>query len=60
MLRGTPNSYRKRPGMVRNIRHFFQHSEETQQELHTLRCIVIEPALGRSLRGCLEKDTAEQ
>jgi tRNA C32,U32 (ribose-2'-O)-methylase TrmJ len=46
----------KRPGMVRNIRHFFQRGEVTQQELRTLHGIVTELALGRRLRGRLEKD----
>jgi len=35
----------KRPGMVRNIRHFFQRGEVTTQELNTLHGIVTE--LGR-------------
>ncbi len=35
----------KRPGMVRNIRHFFQRGEVTRQELNTLHGIVTE--LGR-------------
>lgn len=41
----------KRPGMVRNIRHFFQRGEATEQELRTLHGIVTELALGRRLRG---------
>ena len=41
----------KRPGMVRNIRHFFQRGEVTQQELRTLHGIVTELALGRRMRG---------
>jgi len=41
---------------VRNIRHFFQRGEVTQQELRTLHGIVTELALGRRLRGRLEKD----
>ncbi len=32
----------KRPGMVRNIRHFFQRGEVTVQELNTLHGIVTE------------------
>ena len=39
-----------------NIRHFFQRGEVTQQELRTLHGIVTELALGRRLRGRLEKD----
>jgi TrmH family RNA methyltransferase len=49
----------KRPGMVRNIRHFFQRGEVTQQELRTLHGIVTELALGRRLRGRLEQDMPE-
>lgn len=41
----------KRPGMVRNIRHFFERGEATEQELRTLHGIVTELALGRRLRG---------
>ncbi len=41
----------KRPGMVRNIRHFFQRGEATEQELRTLHGIVTELARGRSARG---------
>jgi tRNA/rRNA methyltransferase len=46
-LRNLP----KRPGMVRNIRHFFQRGEVTEQELRTLHGIVTELALGRRQRG---------
>jgi cysteinyl-tRNA synthetase/tRNA/rRNA methyltransferase len=49
-LRNLP----KRPGMVRNIRHFFQRGEVTQQELRTLHGIVTELALGRRQLGRLE------
>lgn len=41
----------KRPGMVRNIRHFFQRGEATEQELRTLHGVVTELALGRKSRG---------
>jgi tRNA/rRNA methyltransferase len=44
----------KRPGMVRNIRHFFQRGEVTEQELRTMHGVVTELALGRRLRGRLE------
>ncbi len=44
----------KRPGMVRNIRHYFQRGEVTEQELRTLHGIVTELALGRRLRGRVE------
>lgn len=46
-LRNPP----KRPGMVRNIRHFFGRGEVTEQELRTLHGVVTELALGRRLRG---------
>ena len=46
-LRNLP----KRPGMVRNIRHFFERGEVTEQELRTLHGIVTELALGRKARG---------
>ena len=50
-LRNVP----KRPGMVRNIRHFFQRGEVTDQELRTLHGIVTELALGRRQRGRTEE-----
>ena len=50
-LRNLP----KRPGMVRNIRHFFERGEVTEQELRTLHGIVTELALGRKQRGREEK-----
>jgi tRNA/rRNA methyltransferase len=37
----------KRPGMVRNIRHFFERGEVTEQELRTLHGVVTELAHGR-------------
>jgi TrmH family RNA methyltransferase len=51
-LRNAP----KRPGMVRNIRHFFQRGEVTEQELRTLHGVVTELAIGRRVRGRLEPD----
>ncbi len=51
-LRNPP----KRPGMIRNIRHFFQRGEVTEQELRTLHGIVTELAIGRRARGRLEPD----
>ncbi len=45
----------KRPGMVRNIRHFFQRGEVTVQELRTLHGIVTELARGRRQRGRAER-----
>ena len=41
-LRNPP----KRPGMVRNIRHFFGRGEVTEQELQTLHGIITELAHG--------------
>jgi TrmH family RNA methyltransferase len=49
-LRNLP----KRPGMVRNIRHFFQRGEVTEQELRTLHGIVTELTIGRRQMGRLE------
>jgi tRNA/rRNA methyltransferase len=46
----------KRPGMVRNIRHFFTRGEVTEQELATLHGIVTELARGRRVRGRVEPD----
>jgi len=54
-LRNLP----KRPGMVRNIRHFFERGEVTEQELRTLHGIVTELAIGRRQRGRLEPDQAD-
>jgi TrmH family RNA methyltransferase len=54
-LRNLP----KRPGMVRNIRHFFQRGEATEQELRTLHGIVTELSLGRRERGRMEPGTAD-
>jgi tRNA/rRNA methyltransferase len=51
-LRNLP----KRPGMVRNIRHFFQRGEVTEQELRTLHGIVTELARGRRQFGRLESE----
>ena len=55
-LRNLP----KRPGMIRNIRHFFQRGEVTEQELRTLNGVVAELAAGRRRRGRLERDDADQ
>lgn len=46
-LRNLP----KRPGMVRNIRHFFERGEVTEQELRTLHGIVTELSLSWRQRG---------
>ncbi len=40
----------KRPGMVRNLRHFFQRGEVTRQELNTLHGVVSELVRGRKGR----------
>jgi TrmH family RNA methyltransferase len=55
-LRNLP----KRPGMVRNIRHFFERGEATEQELRTLHGIVTELALGRRQRGREEREGADE
>lgn len=41
----------KRPGMVRNLRHFFERGEVTEQELRTLHGVVTELATGRKRRS---------
>ena len=41
----------KRPGMVRNLWHFFERGEVTRQELNTLHGVVTELARGRRTRG---------
>lgn len=41
----------KRPGMVRNLRHWFERGEVTEQELRTLHGVVTELARGRATRG---------
>jgi tRNA C32,U32 (ribose-2'-O)-methylase TrmJ len=46
-LRNLP----KRPGMVRNLRHFFERGEATEQELRTLHGVVTELSIGRRMRG---------
>jgi len=50
-LRNEP----KRPGMVRNLRHWFERGEITEQEVRTLHGIVSELSLGRIRRGSPEK-----
>jgi tRNA/rRNA methyltransferase len=50
-LRNLP----KRPGMVRNIRHFFERGEVTEQEVRTLHGIVTELAHGRRQVGRVEE-----
>jgi TrmH family RNA methyltransferase len=41
----------KRPGMVRNLRHWFTRGEVTEQELRTLHGVVAELSRGRMVRG---------
>ncbi len=41
----------KRPGMVRNLRHFFERGEVTDQELRTLHGVVTELSHGRGNRS---------
>jgi len=45
---GFLRNAQKRPGMVRNLRHFFTRGEVTRQELNTLHGIITE--LGRGKR----------
>lgn len=51
-LRNAP----KRPGMIRNLRHWFERGEVTDQELRTLHGVVAELSRGRMIRGRREKD----
>ncbi len=44
---GFLDNVAKRPGMVRNIRHFLQRGEATEQELRTFHGIVTELSRGR-------------
>jgi TrmH family RNA methyltransferase len=41
----------KRPGMVRNLRHWFERGEVTSQELRTLHGVVTELSRGRMMHG---------
>ena len=47
---GFLKNEQKRPGMVRNLRHFFTRGEITRQELNTLHGVVSELVRGRKLR----------
>jgi tRNA C32,U32 (ribose-2'-O)-methylase TrmJ len=47
---GFLRNAQKRPGMVRNIRHFLERGEATEQELRTLHGVVTELARGRHAR----------
>lgn len=44
---GFLKNEQKRPGMVRNLRHFFNRGEVTRQELNTLHGVVSELVRGR-------------
>jgi tRNA C32,U32 (ribose-2'-O)-methylase TrmJ len=44
---GFLKNAQKRPGMVRNLRHFFQRGEITAQELNTLHGVIAELARSR-------------
>ncbi|MDE2515920.1 MAG: RNA methyltransferase [Rhodospirillales bacterium] len=48
---GFLRNVEKRAGMVRNIRHYFQRGEPTEQELRTLHGIVTELVTGRGRSG---------
>ena len=48
---GFLDNLEKRPGMVRNLRHWFQRGEVTEQELRTLHGVVTELSRGRMRRG---------
>ena len=46
----------KRPTMVRNLRHWFERGEVTEQELRTLHGVVTELSRGRMRRGRFDPD----
>ena len=46
----------KRPTMVRNLRHWFERGEVTEQELRTLHGVVTELSRGRMRRGRPDPD----
>jgi len=48
---GFLDNQAKRPGMVRNLAHWFQRGEVTTQELRTLHGVVTELSRGRMRRG---------
>jgi len=49
----------KRPGMVRNLRHWFERGEITQQELNTMHGVVAELSRGRMVHGRPEAKAAD-
>ncbi|EHH69174.1 RNA methyltransferase [Gluconobacter morbifer] len=48
---GFLKNEQKRPGMVRNLRHFFNRGEVTEQELRTLHGVVSELSSARKVRS---------
>jgi tRNA C32,U32 (ribose-2'-O)-methylase TrmJ len=48
----------KRPGMVRNLSHWFQRGEVTVQEVRTLHGVVSELSRGRMRRGRIPDDAS--
>jgi TrmH family RNA methyltransferase len=44
---GFLKNEQKRPGMIRNLRHFFNRGEVTKQELNTLHGVIAELARGK-------------
>ena len=55
-LRNAP----KRPGMVRNLRHWFERGEITEQELNTMHGVVAELSRGRMRHGRPEARAADE
>jgi tRNA C32,U32 (ribose-2'-O)-methylase TrmJ len=53
---GFLDTLHKRPTMVRNLRHWFQRGEVTEQELRTLHGVVTELSRGRMRRGRAAED----
>jgi len=54
-LRNAP----KRPGMIRNLRHWFERGEITEQEVRTLHGVVAELSRGRMRQGRPERALPE-
>lgn len=53
---GFLDTPQKRPTMVRNLRHWFERGEVTEQELRTLHGVVTELSRGRMRRGRFDPD----
>ena len=47
---GFLRNEQKKPGMIRNLRHFFTRGEVTEQELRTLHGVVSELVSARKAR----------